>query len=176
MPPWAGGIAMKYLKSSILIAGLLATTSTLSYAQNPAARGLPEYYEGLAIDGTPTQQPYRSCESKLIGSQRLWQCDPSGRNRMSGPVGLDWSASSAAATSGSASSLPGPGGVRYYNAVTANGRKTRAPSRDCVIQEYDSGPLWACPPRATAAIGTGAPAFQGAAPGGVQYYTAVTPN
>ncbi len=156
---------MRYLQSKIIIAGLLATTSTFAYAQGGA---WPEYHEGVAIDGTPTARPHGACERKLIGSKSLWECDPTARGNPFRP--------SAAPSSGGGPALANAGGVQYYNAVSSTGRRTRAPSRDCILGQYDSGMLWACPPRATASIGSPASTPQGAAAGNVQYYEAVSAN
>jgi len=157
---------MRYLQSKIFIAGLLATTSTFAYAQG--AGPWPEYHEGFAINGSPTPRPHGACERKLVGASWLWECDPAARGNP-----FRQSAAPAAA--------PGPtmadaGGVRYYNAVSPNGRRTRAPSRDCVVVQYDRDLLWTCPPLTTASIGTPAPAPQGATGGNVQYYSAVSAN
>lgn len=154
---------MRYLQSKIFIAGLLATTSTFAYAQG--AGPWPEYHEGFTVDGSPTPQPRSGCERRLIRDNWLWECNAAARDN---PF--------RASASGSGSSASDAGGVRYYNAVSPAGGRTRAPSRDCVIVQSERDQLWACPPLATASISATAAAPQGAAAGNVQYYNVVAPN
>ena len=155
---------MRYLQSKIFIAGLLATTSTFAYAQG--AGPWPEYHEGFTVDGRPTPQPRSGCERRLIRDNWLWECNSAARDNPFRPN----------AASGAGPTLAAVGGVQYYNAISPNGRRTRAPSRDCIIVQYDRDLLWTCPPRTTASIGTPAPAPQSAAGGGVEYYSAVSAN
>ncbi|MGE7469751.1 hypothetical protein ACQKLX_09925, partial [Bosea sp. NPDC003192] len=157
---------MRHLNGKILIAGLFVTTSTFAYAQ--AISPWPEYHEGFKIDGTPTPQPHSACERKLIRNSWLWECNPAARGN---PFRHN-----AVAPSGAGPTMADAGGVRYYNALSANGRRTRAPSRDCVIVQYERDLLWTCPPLTTASIGSPAPAPQGAAAGNIQYYSAVSSN
>ncbi|SFJ56861.1 hypothetical protein SAMN05216304_109227, partial [Bosea sp. OK403] len=160
---------MRYLQNKIFIAGLLATTSTFAYAQT--AEPWPEYHEGFALDGSPTPRPHSACERKLIRDNWLWDCDPAAPGNPFRQSAIPPAA-------------PGPtladdaGGVRYYNAVSPTGRRTRAPSRECIVVQYDRDLLWTCPPLTTASIGapTPAPTPQGATAGNVQYYSAVSSN
>jgi hypothetical protein len=77
---------MRNLHAGFIFAGLLATTSTLAYSQAFTLNSWPEYHEGLAVNGSPTPQPYPSCERKLVRSQWLWECDPARRNGRGGPA------------------------------------------------------------------------------------------